>query len=172
MHPPFLTALPHPPTPSPNPPAPPPSDMFREMARKFFEDEVVPHHEQWEKDGQVSRELWLKAGANGLLGTTMPSEYGGSDADVLYAAIVWEEQSYSGCTGPGFALHSEIVMPYILNYGTEEQKNKFLPPLITGEHIGAIAMSEPSAGSDLQGMRTTAAKSADGRYEHSEEGGE
>ena len=134
------------------------------MARKFFEDEAVPFHDQWEKDGEVSRDLWRKAGQNGLLGTTMPAEYGGAEADILYAAIVWEEQSYSGCTGPGFALHSEIVMPYLLHYGTEEQKQKFLPPLISGEHIGAIAMSEPAAGSDLQGMRTTAAKSADGSH--------
>lgn len=136
-------------------------DMFRDMTRKWFENEVVPDHAKWEEEGHVPRELWKSAGANGLLGVTMPEKYGGSGVDIKYSAIVWEEQSYTGCTGPGFALHSEIVMPYILNYGSEEQKEKFLPQLISGEWIGAIAMTEPGAGSDLQGMRTTAVKDGD-----------
>jgi alkylation response protein AidB-like acyl-CoA dehydrogenase len=110
---------------------------------------VLPYHDQWEKDGQVSKECWLKAGELGMLGVMTPEEYGGMGLDCKYSAVVWEEQSYSGCTGPGFALHSEIVIPYIYNYGTEEQKERLLPLLISGEMIGAIAMTEPGAGSDL-----------------------
>ena len=88
-------------------------DMFRETCRTFFETEVMPYHDQWEKDGQVSRECWLKAGELGMLGVMTPEKYGGLGLDVKYAAVVWEEQSYTGCTGPGFALHSEIVIPYL-----------------------------------------------------------
>lgn len=91
----------------------------------------------------------------------MPEEYGGVGADVLHAAINWEEQSYTGCTGPGWALHSEICMPYLLKYGTEEQKKKYLPKMCSGEWISAIAMTEPGAGSDLAGVRTTAIKDGD-----------
>lgn len=133
-------------------------DEFRSSVRKFFEKEVVPYHSQWEEDGEVSRELWLKAGGSGLLGLTTPEEYGGAGADVLSSAIVWEEQSYCNCTGPGFSLHSDIVMPYICNYGTKEQKEKYLPKLASGEWIGAIAMTEPGTGSDLAGVSTTAKK--------------
>jgi long-chain-acyl-CoA dehydrogenase len=136
-------------------------DMFREAVRKFFQTEVVPFHEQWEKDGQVSRECWLKAGELGILGVMAPEEFGAAGSDILSAAIVWEEQSYSGCSGPGFALHSEIVIPYFYNYGTPEQKAKYLPKLISGEWIGAIAMTEPGAGSDLAGVRTTAVREGD-----------
>jgi alkylation response protein AidB-like acyl-CoA dehydrogenase len=99
--------------------------------------------DQWEEDGQISREAWLKAGEYGLLGVLTPEKYGGVEADILYSAIVWEEQSYTGCTGPGFALHSEICVPYIVNYGTEEQKERFLPKMVSGECISAIAMTEP-----------------------------
>lgn len=139
-------------------------DMMRETARSFFENEVIPHHQKWEQEKQISRECWEKAGENGLLCTMMPEEYGGLGGDVMHAAIVWEEQGYSLCTGPGFALHSEIVAPYINSYGTEEQKQRFLPGMCRGEKIGAIAMTEPGAGSDLQGMRTVATKNADGDY--------
>jgi len=137
-------------------------DAFREVARSFFENEVAPYHDQWEEDGQISRECWLKAGELGMLGVMTPEKYGGLGLDCRYAAVVWEEQSYSLCSGPGFALHSEIVIPYIYNYGTEEQKHRMLPKLISGEWIGAIAMTEPGAGSDLQGVRTIASKNADG----------
>jgi long-chain-acyl-CoA dehydrogenase len=106
--------------------------------------------------GQISRECWKEAGKQGLLCVTMPEEFGGAGADILASAVVWEEQSYTNCTGPGFSLHSEIVAPYILNYGTDAQKKKYLPGMALGELIGAIAMTEPGAGSDLQGMRTTA----------------
>jgi long-chain-acyl-CoA dehydrogenase len=93
-----------------------------------------------------------------------PEEYGGLGLDCRYSAVVWEEQSYSLCSGPGFALHSEIVIPYIYNYGTEEQKKRMIPKLVSGEWIGAIAMTEPGAGSDLQGVRTIAAPNGDGSY--------
>jgi long-chain-acyl-CoA dehydrogenase len=122
---------------------------------------VLPFHAKWEEEGQISRECWKQAGAAGLLGCATAEKYGGAGADHLYAAIVWEEQSYSGCTGPGFALHSDIVMPYIENYGTEAQKLKFLPKLASGEWIGAIAMTEPGAGSDLQGVKTSCIKKGD-----------
>lgn len=134
------------------------------MCRKFFNDKVVPFHTQWEQDGAVSREVWRQAGENGLLGVTVPEELGGVGADKLSAAVVWEEQSYSGCTGPGFALHSDIVIPYIVNYGTEYQKNRFLPKLLSGEWIGAIAMTEPSVGSDLANLRTSCEKQSNGNY--------
>jgi len=139
-------------------------DAFREVCRSFFEKEVKPHHDQWEEDDQVSRECWLKAGELGMLGVMAPEEYGGLGLDCRYSAVVWEEQSYSLCSGPGFALHSEIVIPYIYNYGSEEQKKRMIPKLVSGEWIGAIAMTEPGAGSDLQGVRTVAAANGDGSY--------
>lgn len=139
-------------------------DMFRSMARKFFEEEVKPFHEDWEKLGHVSRDVWLKAGELGLLGAATSDKYGGAGCDAKYAAIVWEEQSYSLCTGPGFSLHSDIVMPYIENIGTEKQKEEILPKMAAGEWIGAIAMTEPAAGSDLAGMKTVAKEQDDGTF--------
>ena len=136
-------------------------DMFRETARAFFEKEVKPNHDRWEEEGQVSRELWLKAGEMGLLANMVPEKYGGLGLDCKFPAIVWEEQSYSGCTGPGFAMHSDIVAPYITNYGTEEQKERMLPKLVSGEWIGALAMTEPSAGSDFANIKTVAVKDGD-----------
>lgn len=125
-------------------------DMFRESCRKFFQEEVLPHHANWEEAGEVSREVWLKAGETGLLGINTPDKYGGIGGDWLSAAIVHEEQSYVNCSGPGFALHSDIVMPYITKYGTPEQIEKYIPDMTAGKKIGAIAMTEPGAGSDLQ----------------------
>jgi len=136
-------------------------DAFREMVRKWFANEVVPHHSKWEETGIVPREIWESAGENGLLGCQTPDEFGGIGADRLYAAIVWEEQSYSNCSGPGFALHSDICMPYITNFGTAEQKERFLPAMTAGKCISAIGMTEPGAGSDLQGIRTYAKKDGD-----------
>uniref|UniRef100_A0A8C7ZB52 Long-chain specific acyl-CoA dehydrogenase, mitochondrial n=1 Tax=Oryzias sinensis TaxID=183150 RepID=A0A8C7ZB52_9TELE len=133
-------------------------DIFRQSVRRFFQEEVVPHHKEWEKAGQVSRELWEKAGEQGLLGVMIPEEHGGIGGDVFSAAITWEEQMYCNCTGPGFALHSDIVMPYIINYGSKEQIERFIPNMTAGKCIGAIAMTEPGAGSDLQGVRTYAKK--------------
>ena len=136
-------------------------DMFRETARSFFENDVKPFHGEWEEAGEVPRELWTKAGELGLLANMTPEEYGGLGLDCKYPAIVWEEQSYSGCTGPGFAMHSDIVAPYIANYGTEEQKSRILPKLVSGEWIGALGMTEPSAGSDFANIKTVAVKDGD-----------
>ncbi|MFO1301032.1 MAG: acyl-CoA dehydrogenase family protein [Burkholderiaceae bacterium] len=135
--------------------------MFRDAVRRFMEQEVVPHHDRWEEQGFVDREVWQKAGANGMLCATMPEAYGGAGADKLYSIVVMEETARVNATGLGFGLHSEIVAPYILHYGSEEQKRRFLPKMASGEAIGAIAMSEPAAGSDLQGVKTTATRSGD-----------
>ncbi len=136
-------------------------ELFRDNVRKFLEREIAPHHAKWEEDGIVSREAWRAAGAQGLLCSSMPEEYGGQGVDRKYSAIVMEEQMYMGLTGLGWGLHSEIVAPYILNYGSDAQKREWLPKMATGELIGAIAMTEPGAGSDLQGVRTTAVRDGD-----------
>jgi acyl-CoA dehydrogenase len=136
-------------------------ESFRETVRRFIAKEIEPHYAQWEKDGVVSREVWLAAGDAGILCTWVPEEYGGAGADFLYSAIVVEEMGRSGYAGVAFHLHSDIVAPYILHYGTEEQKKKWLPQLVSGEVISAIAMSEPAAGSDLQGMKTHAKRDGD-----------
>ncbi|MBT7247716.1 MAG: acyl-CoA dehydrogenase [Rhodospirillaceae bacterium] len=136
-------------------------DMFRDAVQRFIEKEITPYHAQWEKDGQVSREVWLAAGAQGYLCCSVPEEYGGAGADFLYSTILLEEMSYANVTGPGFHLHSEIVAPYIMHYGTEEQKKAWLPKMARGECIGAIAMTEPGAGSDLQGIKTQAVREGD-----------
>ena len=135
--------------------------IFRDSCRRFMETEVEPHHRQWEKDGQVSREVWLKAGEAGLLCCDIPEEMGGVGADFMFSAIVLEELARVGATGPNFPLHSDIIAPYIRHYGSAEQQKKWLPKMTTGEVIGAIAMTEPGAGSDLQGIRTTAKRDGD-----------
>ena len=142
----------------------PDHDTFRDSFRKFIDKEIAPFHEQWEEQGYVDRAVWNKAGVNGFLCMTMPEEYGGSGADKLYSVIQMEELNRAGFTGIGYSLHSEIVAPYLLHYGTAEQKAKYLPKLASGEMVGAIAMSEPAAGSDLQGIKTTAILQADGSY--------
>ena len=135
---------------------------FRAMARTFMEKEVAPHMEQWEKDGQVSRELWLKAGEQGLLCFDVPEEFGGMGVeDFRYNAIVSEELSRVGASGPGFPVHTDIIVPYITSLGTEEQKQRWLPGLVSGELISAIAMTEPGAGSALQGVKTSAVDKGD-----------
>ena len=139
-------------------------EAFRDSFRKFIDKEIAPHHEAWEEQGYVDRAVWSKAGENGFLGMSLPEAYGGSDADKLYSVVQMEEIARSGFSGIGFGLHSEIVAPYILHYGTEEQKKKYLPRLASGEMVGAIAMSEPAAGSDLQGVKSTAIQQADGSY--------
>ncbi|MFP5462654.1 MAG: acyl-CoA dehydrogenase family protein [Gammaproteobacteria bacterium] len=136
-------------------------NRFRDSFRKFLENEVLPFHDQWEDQGYVDREVWLKAGANGFLCTSMPEEYGGSGADKLYSMIMMEECARVNATGLGFGLHSEIIAPYILHFGSDEQKSKYLPKMATGEIIGAIAMTEPGAGSDLQGIKTSALRDGD-----------
>ena len=136
-------------------------EAFRDSFRRFAEREIAPFHEQWEEQGYVDREVWRKAGANGFLCMTMPEAYGGSDADKLYSVVQMEELARGGYSGIGYSLHNEIVAPYLLHYGSEAQKRKYLPAMATGELIGAIAMSEPAAGSDLQGVKTTARKQGD-----------
>jgi alkylation response protein AidB-like acyl-CoA dehydrogenase len=142
----------------------PEHEAFRDAFRRFLDKEVAPFHAAWEEQGYVDRELWRKAGANGYLCPTMPEESGGAGVDRLYSAIQMEELARGGFTGVGFELHSEIVAPYILHYGTEAQKQRYLPGLASGETVGAIAMSEPAAGSDLQGIKSTAIRQADGSY--------
>jgi acyl-CoA dehydrogenase len=131
-------------------------ELVRDSIKKFLDAEAVPYHDQWEKDGQVSRELWLKGGEQGFLCPTVPEEYGGLGVDFRYNAIIAEETWAKGCTGIGWGLHSDIAVPYIYNYGTEEQKHHYLPKCVSGEIITAIAMTEPGTGSDLQGIKTTA----------------
>jgi acyl-CoA dehydrogenase len=133
-------------------------EIFRASVRRFVDDEIVPHHDQWERDGAVSRDVWCAAGEKGLLCCSVPEEYGGAGADFLYSCVLSEELARAGATGPGFTLHSEIVAPYILQYGSEEQKRQWLPRMAKGEVIGAISMTEPAAGSDLQGIKTTAVR--------------
>ncbi len=136
---------------------------FRKSARTFFEREVVPHHARWEADGIVPRELWRKAGDAGLLCFDVPEEYGGPGVtDFRYNVVLSEEQTRAGASGPGFSVHSDIIVPYLISLGTEDQKQRWLPGCVSGDIVTAIAMTEPGAGSDLQGIRTTAVPSADG----------
>jgi len=139
-------------------------EAFRDSFTRFIDKEIAPFHSQWEDQGYVDRAVWNKAGENGFLCMTMPEEYGGSGADKLYSVIQMEALGKAGFSGIGYCLHSEIVAPYIEHYGTADQKKRYLPRLASGEMIGAIAMSEPAAGSDLQGIKTTAALQADGSY--------
>jgi alkylation response protein AidB-like acyl-CoA dehydrogenase len=135
---------------------------FRKTARTFFEREVTPHHEQWEHDGIVPRELWLKAGEAGLLCFDVPDEYGGPGVDDFrYNVILSDEQTRAGANGPGFSVHSDIIVPYLTSIANDEQKKRWLPGCVSGELITAIAMTEPGAGSDLQGVRTTAIDQGD-----------
>lgn len=131
-------------------------ELFRDSVRKFLEREAVPFHGQWEKQGYIDRGLWNKAGEQGLLCSHLPEEYGGMAADFLFSTVVIEEIGRLGLTGIGFSLHSDIVAPYILHYGSKVLKLKYLPQLVTGQLVSAIAMTEPGAGSDLQGVKTTA----------------
>ena len=131
-------------------------NVFRENVSKFFKKEIVPFHSDWEKKGIVPKSFWLKAGGQGILCPNVPKEYGGIGGDFRFNVIVIEELSKIAATGPGFAVHSDIVSPYFINYGSEVQKSYYLPKMISGEIITAIAMSEPSTGSDLQNIKTTA----------------
>ncbi len=130
--------------------------LFREACRRFIAEEIAPHHARWEKEGIVDREAWRKAGAAGMLLTNIPEAYGGGGADFLTSAIMIEEMMGHVFTGPGFRLHSDIVAPYILNNASEDLKRHWLPKMASGEAIGALAMTEPGAGSDVQAIRTTA----------------
>ena len=141
-------------------------EAFRDSFRRFCDKEIAPFHADWEEQGYVDREVWRKAGANGFLCMTMPEEYGGAAADKLYSVVQMEELARGGYSGIGYGLHNEIVAPYLLHYGSEAQKKKYLPAMASGEMIGAIAMSEPAAGSDLQGVKTTALLKRDEAGDH------
>lgn len=130
--------------------------IYREHVRRFIAQEIAPHHDSWERQGRVDRDLWRKAGAQGLLCPSMGEEHGGPGGDFLHSIILIEELAREGLTGPGFFVHSEMAAPYIINFGTPEQQRRWLPAMATGEVVGAIAMTEPGAGSDLRGMRTGA----------------
>lgn len=134
----------------------PDHEMFRDSVAKFMAKEITPNIAEWDDAGIVPRDLWTKAGAAGILCPGVPEEYGGPGADFRYNAIVNEELARSGTPSPGFQVHSDIVAPYIVHYGSEEQKRYWLPRMVSGEAVGAIAMTEPGTGSDLQGVRTTA----------------
>ena len=141
-------------------------DAFRDMVRKFIEKEIAPHHAAWERDGIVSRELWLKAGAAGMLCCTIPEEYGGAGADYLFDVVVFEEMARSGYTGPGFMIHCDLVATYVKSFGSEAQKKHWLPKMVRGEAIGSLGMTEPHAGSDLKAIRTKAVRDPSGDGDH------
>ena len=139
----------------------PAHETFRDSVRRFMDEEVKPNDDRWQEQGFTDRDIWLKAGANGFLCASMPEEYGGSGADKLYSIVLIEEMARINCSSLGFGLHSEIVSPYLNRYGSDVLKKKYLPKMATGESIGAIAMSEPGAGSDLQSIKTTAIRKGD-----------
>ena len=136
-------------------------EAFRDTVRRFLDKEVAPFHAQWEHDGIVPREVWLKAGETGMLCCTVPEEYGGLGLDYLFDVIVFEELARSGFTGPGFLIHCDLVATYIKSFGSEAQKKQWLPKMVTGEAIGSLGMTEPHAGSDLKAIRTRAVKDGD-----------
>ena len=135
-------------------------EIFRQSVRRFME-ELAPHHAEWEEQGEVPRWAWKKAGEQGFLCAAIPEESGGVGADRRYSIILMEEQARLNLTGLGFALHSDIVAPYIDHYGTTEQKRRWLPKMTSGDYIAGIAMTEPGGGSDLQAIRTTAVRDGD-----------
>jgi acyl-CoA dehydrogenase len=131
-------------------------EMFRTQVRRFFDREIVPHHRDWERAGIVPREVWLKAGAEGILCPMLAEEWGGAGADFGYSAVIMEEIGRTNATGVGFPLHSDIVVPYIEEFATPERKREWLPRMARGEIITAIAMTEPGMGSDLKAVKTHA----------------
>ncbi|MCK0156817.1 acyl-CoA dehydrogenase family protein [Cellulophaga sp. F20128] len=135
--------------------------MMQEMIQDFIRNEIMDQIDGWEENGMVSREIWLRAGALGLLCIDMPEQYGGSGLDFSYSALFIEELAKKGISGPGFSLHSDIVAPYLLKYGTETQKQKYLPPMARGELITSLGMTEPNCGSDLKAITTTAVDKGD-----------
>ncbi|MEO3856732.1 acyl-CoA dehydrogenase family protein [Acrocarpospora sp. B8E8] len=137
-------------------------ELFRETVREFLAREVVPHHPQWEKDGIIPREVWKSAGKLGMFGFGVPEEFGGAGiTDFRYNAVIVEEIMRAGTSGIGFSLHNDVMAPYFVDLTNDEQKQRWLPGFASGELITAIAMTEPGAGSDLQGIRTTAIREGD-----------
>ncbi|WP_374764475.1 acyl-CoA dehydrogenase family protein [Yunchengibacter salinarum] len=135
--------------------------IFRDSVRKFFQSEATPHRDAWSKAGQVPRGFWNKMGQAGLLCPQLPEEWGGVGGDYRLNCVINEEQAYNRAGGAAIAVHSDIVAPYILHYGSETQKKALLPRMVSGEMVGAIAMTEPGTGSDLQAIRTTAREDGD-----------
>ena len=137
--------------------------LFRDNVRRFIAAEIAPHYEQWERAGIFPRQLWNKLGQQGLLGVDLPEAYGGFGANFLFSMAIVEEFSHAnyGSIGGPMTVHSDIVAHYILNNGTEAQKQRYLPAMVAGDCVGAIAMTEPGAGSDLQAVRTTANRDGD-----------
>lgn len=135
--------------------------IFREAFRRFLEKEIIPHVAGWEAEGSVPRWAWKKLGAQGFLCTSVPPEYGGAGADFLYSAILIEEMAKANFYGLSARLHSDVVVPYIVQLASEGQKRKYLPGCVSGDILTAIAMTEPQAGSDLAGIRTTAVADGD-----------
>jgi len=133
-------------------------NIFREAVRKFFEKEVTPHVDEWEEAGIVPKSIWKKMGEQGFLCTSVPEEYGGVGADFLYSVILTEELSRTNFTGLAAPLHSDIVVPYITSFASEELKKKYLPGCVSGDIITAVGMTEPNTGSDLAAIKTTAAE--------------
>lgn len=139
-------------------------DQFRKTFRNWLDKEVVPNHEQWEKDGITPRSLWLEAGKHGFLGLTVGEQYGGGATDdYRFAAIMAEEVGYTGVIGSanGFTLHNDIVLPYYISLANQDQKDRWLPGMVTGEIIGALAITEPNTGSDVAGVKTSAVRHGD-----------
>jgi len=137
-------------------------DIFREAARRFIAAELTPHTEEWEEAGIVPREAWRRAGAEGLLCCDVPETHGGPGGDFGHCAVVTEELARANLSGPGFSIHSDMVATYISRFGSEAQKRRWLPGMCAGTLIGAIAMTEPDAGSDLKAMRTRAVRESGG----------
>lgn len=137
-------------------------NMFRDAVYKFYANEMAPHSEEFRKNKKVDRKYWNKAGEYGLLNCAIPEEYGGGGGDYRHEMIIMEELERAEVDGFGLSLHNAIVAPYILHYGTEEQKKKWLPRMASGELVGAICMSEPGTGSDLQNVKTNAKKDGNG----------
>lgn len=141
-------------------------ELFRDNVRRFLAETVEPHYEKWEKAGMFPKDLYLEMGANGLLCVDLPEEYGGAGAPFDFSMVVLEETARMGflALASNLSVHSDIVAPYILHLGTEAQKRKYLPKMASGECIGAIGMTEPGAGSDLQGIKTSALPDGEGGY--------
>lgn len=142
----------------------PEHEQFRSAFRSWLDKEVAPNHDQWERDGITPRDIWLQAGRHGFLGYNVPEEFGGGGVDDFhFGAVMQEEVSDSGCIGSanGFTLHNDIVLPYYLSLANDEQKNRWLPGMVRGELVGALAITEPNTGSDVAGVRTSAVRHGD-----------
>ena len=136
-------------------------ELYRDTARRFIAAEVLPHYAKWEAEGTVPRDVWLAAGKIGLLCPSVPEADGGPGGNFLHNAVIIEEMARHGVVAPTFYLQSDIIAPYLVDFGTEEQKHRWLPGMLTGEVVTAVGMSEPSGGSDLQNLRTTAVRDGD-----------